>query len=392
MRMLGAVALVALRTTANHCPSPGWPGGTGQQFDCLGCQPPKQVAYPPHTTPPWPGGGWPASPFASWGLRNSTLINFIANTTGPMSDAFLLNASTLGIVGLGWQAGDQLATDPAKQIDPKCYGKLEEWQRGAAAQLKALRPGIKVIVSADIACTARFWNVSSQAMANTTLLDELFLHWPTGEVFLDAWGGAPSPWWNYSNPAATKFWIEQGPIAQAMNDPLIDGVYLDGADMGNRHGIGSSAWTCKVFANQAQQACYIADSQAALAQAVSYWRKQQPHKLLTGYVSSRMIDQVHVGQGNLLHHNLIFRGVSERWSRVGSGMPRHPVYFAPGNHISLIFPSHFQGRNKPNDEAFHCPPGACAGPTQLAPVKGKRGTIPNRLCATTMRGLIARST
>ena len=178
-------------------------------------------------------------------------------------------------------------------------------------------------------------------MANGTLLDELFLRWPTGEVFLDDWGGAASPWWNFSSAAATQFWIEQGPIAQAMADPLLDGVYLDGADMGDRHGVGVSAWTCGVFASPAQQARYIADSQAALAQAVSYWREQQPQKMLTGYVVSRFIDQ---------------------------------------------------GRSRPNDEAFHCPSGACAGPTQLAPAKGRRGPTPNRLCATTMRGLIARST
>ena len=43
------------------------------------------------------------------------------------------------------------------------------------------------------------------------------------------------------------------------------------------------------------------------------------------------------------------------------------------------------------DCAFHCPHGACAGPTQLAPVRHGRGTMPNPQCAPTIRALIATS-
>ena len=43
------------------------------------------------------------------------------------------------------------------------------------------------------------------------------------------------------------------------------------------------------------------------------------------------------------------------------------------------------------DCAFHCPHGACAGPTQLAPVRHGRGTMPNPQCAPTIRALVATS-
>ena len=51
-------------------------------------------------------------------------------------------------------------------------------------------------------------------MRNTSLARELFLHYPNGSIFYDAWGGTlshpnPAPWWNYSNPKAVDFWIKQ---------------------------------------------------------------------------------------------------------------------------------------------------------------------------------------
>ena len=132
--------------------------------------------------------------------------------------------------------------------------------------------------------------------------------------------------------------MEQGPIAVAMNVSGIDGVYLDGADVGVRHGRAVGAYDCHVFTSGQQQAQYIADSQVALWSAIKYHRKLHPAKWLTGYVGS---------------------SVCIRHAGIGC--------------------------------KFNCPAGACAGPTQLAPVvKGRRQSL-NPLCAPTMRSLIANS-
>jgi hypothetical protein len=310
------------------------------------CPAPEPHAKPPYRYPkainaPWPDGGWPALPptwAPEWGFRASTMVTFIGNQTGPMGAGMLHAASSLGIAGLGWQMQDQLPTDAASSINVGLLGRLEQNQAQAARALKQARPGVRVMVSADMDCTAAFWGVSKRAMANQGLASELFLHWPNGSIFLDAWGDTPAPWWNYSNPVAAKFWMEQGPIAVAMNASEIDGVYLDGADVGVRHGRAVSAYDCHVFSSEQQQTQYIEDSRVALWAAIEYHRKLHPTKWLTGYVAS-------------------------------STCTRHAGI----------------------DCTFHCPADACAGPTQLAPlVKGRRQS-PNPLCAPTMRALIANS-
>ena len=144
--------------------------------------------------------------------------NFLGNDTGPMNPALLHNVSALGLAGLGWQMEDHLPTDPAGVINPQQIGKLEQRQSVASAALKRLHPGVRVLSSADIACTAAFWRVSQAAMANASLAAQLFLHWPNGTLFLDSWGDTPAPWWNFSDPAAVEFWIQEGPIATAMHD------------------------------------------------------------------------------------------------------------------------------------------------------------------------------
>ena len=280
----------------------------------------------------------PSSWAPDWGLRASTMVTFIANETGPMNAEMLQAAGSLGIVGLGWQMQVQLPTDAANAYNPALAGRLEQHQAEAAEALKGVRPGVRVMASADMDCTAAFWNISQRAMANETLASELFLHWPNGSLFMDAWGSTPAPWWNYSNPVAVKFWTERGPIAMAMSDPALDGVYLDGADVGVRHGRAVSAYDCRVFSSEQQQAQYVADSRKALWGALEYHRKLHPSKWLTGYVSS-------------------------------SACARHGGI----------------------DCDFHCPAGACAGPTQLAPVVKGRRQSPNPLCAPTMRSLIANS-
>ena len=73
------------------------------------CPPPWRCAAldldPAISDPPWPGGGFPPLPWATWDLQASTAGFFLGNTSGPNSAAETEREASLGIVGLGWQLG-----------------------------------------------------------------------------------------------------------------------------------------------------------------------------------------------------------------------------------------------------------------------------------------------
>ena len=98
-----------------------------------------------------------------------------------------------------------------------------------ARRLKARAPQLKVLVSAEIDATCPLWSSSAAAMKDADLSRRVFMHRPDGSVWLGKpWMGTfMSPWYNWSSTAAVEWWINKGPIAGAMLDPNIDGVYLD---------------------------------------------------------------------------------------------------------------------------------------------------------------------
>ncbi len=126
---------------------------------------------------------------------------------------------------------------------------------------------------------------------------------PQGSLWLDRkWGGLfEQPWYNFSAPAAVNWWIDQGPIAEALREPYIDGVYLDGSDPDDR-------FYDENFNSVRDIASFKDAQRQALAKAVGTWRARMPHKWLGGYAAPRV---------------------------------KH--------------------EQQPN----HCPPGSCAGPEQL---------------------------
>lgn len=98
-----------------------------------------------------------------------------------------------------------------------------------------------------------------------------------------------------------EWWIEQGPIAEAMRDPYVDGCYLDGADPDDN-------FYTENFNTAEDLAAFKFAQQQALAKAVTTWRARTPLKWLGGYAAPRV---------------------------------------------------------KREQRANHCPPGSCAGPEQL---------------------------
>jgi hypothetical protein len=179
---------------------------------------------PAISDPAWPGGAFPPLPssWTTWDLRASTAGFFLGNTSGQNDTAESARETSLGVVGLGWQLG--LRDGAAWAVN----GGLESRQREAARLLKASGSAVKVMVSAELDCTSPQWEASAAAIRNRSLARRVFMHHPNGSLWLDhKWGGLfTQPWYNWSSPTAVRWWIDEGPIAEAMRDPNIDGVYL----------------------------------------------------------------------------------------------------------------------------------------------------------------------
>ena len=230
---------------------------------------------------------------------------FLGNTSGGNSAAETEREASLGVVGLGWQLGvhDSVEGGGGHWAAP---GGLEQRQREAARAIKSLRPSVRVLVSAEIDATCALWAASDAAMANASLARRVFMTRPNGSLWLDRRyaGLFDQPWYNWSSPAAVQWWIDRGPIAAAMADPYIDGVYLDGADP-------DPAFYRDHFAEDpAGLRAFQGAQRAALALAVATWRRRRPDKWLGGYAAPRV-------------------------------------------------------RGGGAQQANHCPPGSCAGPEQL---------------------------
>jgi hypothetical protein len=189
--------------------------------------------------------------------------------------------ASLGIIGLGWQLGlrNLSGGGAGAWASP---GFLEARQRAAARQLKARHPGVKVLVSAELDATFPQWNAVSAVLRNRTLARRIFVTRPNGSLWLDnRWGGLfEQPWYNFSSVEAVDWWIERGPIAEAMQASELDGCYLDGA--------GPDPPFYASFASAQELRAFRAAQARALARAVATWRRRQPSKWLAGYAAPRV--------------------------------------------------------------------------------------------------------
>jgi hypothetical protein len=137
------------------------------------------------------------------------------------------------------------------------------------------------MVSGDVDWTFDAWNATAKALQNATLTRKLFMHRADGSIFEDKkWAGiSPELWYNFSSAVAVEWWIEHGPIAAAMNNKDIDGVFLGGANADDEF--------FALFPTDAELRRYQDGQRKALASAVSTWRAKRPTKWLAGYASSR---------------------------------------------------------------------------------------------------------
>ena len=192
--------LFASVVTADPTAAPGWPVGWG---------------FAAH-------GGFPPLPAAwqSYSLERSTVGMFLGNASGMESAAERSAEVRFEIVGLGWQLNNI----------PSNHSNLEAFELEEARRLKALRPGVKVMLARESEATTTLYNASKAKM-----LDPATQDWwvqcgkkPCNGTWYSPSGNTPKYFFNFSNPAAADWWVNEF-IGAPLRSPLVDGVYFDSA-------------------------------------------------------------------------------------------------------------------------------------------------------------------
>lgn len=185
----------------------------------------------------WGGGGWPDTMSAahnvalppsmrSYITNRSVVAYFVGNDSAANSPAENAAESRFGIAGVGWQLGAISSN----------FTNLEQHELATARQLKATRPGIKVMVARNTDCGALNQNQVKAALRDHP---EWFLRdAKTGHVFEVPWVAndptffghqnfwMASPYFNYSDPDASNWWVQEY-VGAAVKEDAIDGVYWD---------------------------------------------------------------------------------------------------------------------------------------------------------------------
>ena len=167
------------------------------------------------------GGGFPPLPasFRSWQLNRSTVGYFLGNASGMDSVAEVrAEVGKFGVVGIGWQ----LNNIPSK------YSHLETFEIEEARKLKAMRPGVKVMVLRNTEVASVFWDSAKKVMDDPNTQD----YWtqcggkPCAGVWASPAGNTPKYFFNFSNPDLRAWWVHEY-VGTALDNPLFDGVYYD---------------------------------------------------------------------------------------------------------------------------------------------------------------------
>ena len=179
---------------------PGWPVGWGFQ---------KRGGFPP-LPPSW----------QTWSLQRSTIGLFLGNASGMDSADELRAEARFGVVGVGWQINNI----------PSHHSNLEVFELEEAARLKKLKPGVKVMLARESEATTTFYNKSKAKMFDPATQD----WWvtcgdaPCNGSWASPAGDTPKYFFNFSNPAAANWWVEEF-IGAPLRSPLVDGIYFDSA-------------------------------------------------------------------------------------------------------------------------------------------------------------------
>ncbi len=187
------------------------------------------VAADPTAAPGWPvgwgfaaHGGFPPLPaaFQGFSLERSTMGLFLGNASGMNSAEELSAEARFGFVGVGWQINNI----------PSNHSNLEQYELETARQLKALRPGVRVMLARESEATTTLYNLSRAKM-----LDPATQDWwvqcgskPCNGSWYSPAGNTPKYFFNFSNRAAADWWVNEF-IGGPLRSPEVDGIYFDSA-------------------------------------------------------------------------------------------------------------------------------------------------------------------
>jgi hypothetical protein len=161
----------------------------------------------------------------SYLTNRSVVAYFVGNDTAANSPAEMAAEAQLGIVGVGWQLS---------AISSNFTG-LEQHELALAHRLKVMVPGIRVMVARNTDCGAVNQDRVSAALESHP---DWFLRDAAGRVFEVPWVAndpkyfghqnfwMSSPYFNYSVPAASNWWVNEY-VGAAVKEDVIDGVYWD---------------------------------------------------------------------------------------------------------------------------------------------------------------------
>ncbi len=143
----------------------------------------------PAAAPGWPvgwgfasHGGFPPLPVAwqTYSLERSTVGFFLGNASGMDSAAELRAEVRFGVVGVGWQVNNI----------PSNHSNLETFELEEARQLKALRAGVRVMLTRESEATTTLYNAAKAKMLDPTTRD-WWVQWPSSS--LNTTGSSWSP-------------------------------------------------------------------------------------------------------------------------------------------------------------------------------------------------------
>eukprot|EP01047_Picozoa_sp_COSAG01_P029774 COSAG01_NODE_2054_length_8538_cov_4.853656_3_plen_383_part_00 len=153
----------------------------------------------------------------SYQMNRSTIAYFIGNASGTNSAAEIQAEARFGYMGVGWQLDG---------IPRHWKQGLEVVELAAARQLKARQPGMRVLVSRQTEVGTVMWNSVAALRAADPKNKRGFWTSCRGKPCAVKWETDSSFFFNWNSAALRDWWVYEY-IGAALNESLVDGVYLD---------------------------------------------------------------------------------------------------------------------------------------------------------------------
>ncbi len=181
------------------------------------------VTLPKYTgpTPPWKYRGYEAFPAHFFG----------ANQSGPPSAAELALIAKHQFAGWGWQAGDNITS----ALDDGHFYSEETTLAQIATRFASyvefssapkVTQGVFVYRHSEMALS---WFTLQRAAYNNSANDDFWMKDDNGEICWNRTAGRSGPAWNFSNPRAADFFVDEV-VGELTREASINSVFFDETD------------------------------------------------------------------------------------------------------------------------------------------------------------------